>query len=59
MQIRLKDSFKGKWRKLQIKIDYAYDIPEYGTDRMGRLKPKTAGFTKLPNGTRVWKFMTM
>ena len=38
MQIRLKDTLKANGAKLQIKIDYAYDISEYGTDRTGRLK---------------------
>jgi hypothetical protein len=38
MQIRLKDTLRANGAKLQIKIDYAYDISEYGTDRTGRLK---------------------
>ncbi|MDB5031995.1 M1 family metallopeptidase [Mucilaginibacter sp.] len=37
MQIKLKDSLKANGQKLDIKIDYAFDVPEYGTDRMGRL----------------------
>ena len=37
MQIKLKDSLKAAGHKLQIKIDYAFTIPENGTDRMGRL----------------------
>jgi hypothetical protein len=36
MQIKLKDSLKATGAKLQIKIDYAFDVPQYGTDRMGR-----------------------
>jgi hypothetical protein len=40
MQIKLKDTLKASGTKLQIKIDYAYDIAEYGTDRTGRLKTK-------------------
>jgi hypothetical protein len=38
MQLRLKDTLRANGAKLQIKIDYAYDIAEYGTDRTGRLK---------------------
>lgn len=38
LQIRLKDTLKANGNKIEIKIDYAFDIPEYGTDRMGRLQ---------------------
>lgn len=40
MQIKLNDSLKASGGKLQIKIDYSFEIPEYGTDRMGRVKSK-------------------
>ena len=40
MQIKLKDSLKANGKKIDIKIDYAFDVPEYGTDRMGRLDTK-------------------
>ncbi|MCC8426298.1 M1 family metallopeptidase [Mucilaginibacter sp. UR6-11] len=40
MQIKLKDSLKANGKKINIKIDYAFDVPEYGTDRMGRLNTK-------------------
>jgi len=36
MQIKLKDTLHAGGGKLQIKIDYGFEIPEYGTDRMGR-----------------------
>ncbi|MFY0256063.1 M1 family metallopeptidase [Chitinophaga sp. 30R24] len=36
MQIRLADAMKSG-AAIQIKIDYTYTIPEYGTDRNGRL----------------------
>jgi hypothetical protein len=36
LQIKLKDTLKANGNKLEIKIDYAFDVPEYGTDRMGR-----------------------
>ncbi len=38
MQIKLKDSLKASGNKIQIKIDYSFEIPENGTDRMGRVK---------------------
>lgn len=38
MQIKLKDTLRANGTKLQVKIDYAYDVSEYGTDRTGRLK---------------------
>lgn len=37
MQIKLNDTLKPEGNKVQLKIDYAFDIPEYGTDRMGRV----------------------
>lgn len=40
MQIKLKDSLKASGNKIQIKIDYNFEIPENGTDRMGRVKTK-------------------
>ncbi|MDP4257213.1 MAG: M1 family metallopeptidase [Bacteroidota bacterium] len=36
MQIRLPEALKAGGGALQIRIDYSFDIPEYGTDRMGR-----------------------
>jgi hypothetical protein len=36
LQVRLNDTLKANGNKLQLKIEYAFDIPEYGTDRMGR-----------------------
>ncbi|MFA6082946.1 M1 family metallopeptidase [Mucilaginibacter sp.] len=40
MQIRLKDTLPANGSKIQVKIDYAYTVPEYGTDRTGRLNTK-------------------
>lgn len=37
MQVKLADALKTG-ASLQLKIDYAYTIPEYGTDRTGRLR---------------------
>jgi hypothetical protein len=36
MQIKLADTLRNAGSKLQIKIDYSFKVPEYGTDRMGR-----------------------
>jgi peptidase M1-like protein len=40
MQIRLPEALKAEGGNLQIKIDYSFTIPEYGTDRMGRQHSK-------------------
>lgn len=40
LQIRLKDTLKANGSKLSIKIEYAFTVPEYGTDRLGRLNTK-------------------
>ncbi|WP_259065728.1 M1 family metallopeptidase [Mucilaginibacter sp. X4EP1] len=36
LQIKLNDTLRAGGSKIQIKIDYAFDVPQYGTDRMGR-----------------------
>jgi len=38
MQIRLDKAMQSKGGKLTITIDYNFKIPEYGADRMGRIK---------------------
>ncbi|MGN6394107.1 MAG: M1 family metallopeptidase [Mucilaginibacter sp.] len=40
MQIRLKDTLRSGGAKIQLRIDYKFDIPQYGTDRMGRVLTK-------------------
>jgi len=40
MQIKLNDTLRSGGSKIQIKIDYAFDVPQYGTDRMGRVLTK-------------------
>ncbi|WP_198405664.1 M1 family metallopeptidase [Chitinophaga caeni] len=40
MQIRLKNALKANGGKIQISLEYSFKIPEYGTDRMGRLNTK-------------------
>ena len=40
MQVWLQDLLKSSGNKLKLKISFEFEIPEYGTDRMGRLKTK-------------------
>ncbi|HEX3384765.1 MAG TPA: M1 family peptidase, partial [Mucilaginibacter sp.] len=40
MRIDLKNALKSQGGVIQIKIEYAFDVPEYGIDRMGRVKTK-------------------
>ncbi|MBC7650526.1 MAG: M1 family peptidase, partial [Deinococcales bacterium] len=40
LQIRLADTLKANGNKISIKIAYAFTVPEYGTDRLGRLSTK-------------------
>jgi hypothetical protein len=40
MQIKLPNAIKSQGGTIQFKISYSFKIPEYGTDRMGRLKTK-------------------
>ncbi|MEO6818651.1 MAG: M1 family metallopeptidase, partial [Ginsengibacter sp.] len=40
MQVWLPQSLAAKTGTLQLKINYSFSIPEYGTDRMGRLNTK-------------------
>jgi hypothetical protein len=40
MQIKLPKAINPKGGSVSFKIDYAFTIPEYGTDRMGRLNTK-------------------
>lgn len=40
MQIILPQAMKANGDSIRIKIDYSFQIPGYGTDRMGRLKTK-------------------
>jgi hypothetical protein len=47
LQIKLKDSLRAGGNKMQIKIEYGFDIPQYGTDRMGRLFTKNGWIYEL------------
>jgi Peptidase family M1 domain len=40
MQVWLQDALKSSGGKLNVAIKFEFTVPEYGTDRMGRLKTK-------------------
>lgn len=40
MQVWLQDALKAAGNKAQLNIAFEFTVPEYGTDRMGRLKTK-------------------
>jgi len=40
MQVWLQQPLKASGNKIKINISYEFTVPEYGTDRMGRLKTK-------------------
>ncbi|MGY0408082.1 MAG: M1 family metallopeptidase, partial [Polaribacter sp.] len=40
MQIRLPKELEAKGENMEITINYSFDIPEHGKDRMGRVKTK-------------------
>jgi len=40
MQIKLANALKAQGGTIQFKISYSFLVPEYGTDRMGRLNTK-------------------
>ncbi len=40
MQIKLDDDIKAQGGAIQFKIEYSFVVPEYGTDRLGKLKTK-------------------
>jgi len=40
MQVFLSQPLKGNGDSVQLKINYSFVIPQYGTDRLGRLKTK-------------------
>ncbi|HAI76241.1 MAG TPA: peptidase M1 [Microscillaceae bacterium] len=40
MQLQLPSNLAAKGGQLQIQIDYGFKIPQYGSDRMGRLSTK-------------------
>ena len=40
MQVWLQDALKASGGKLKLNVKFEFTVPEYGTDRMGRLKSK-------------------
>jgi hypothetical protein len=40
MQLWLQDALKGTGNSVKIKMSFDFTVPEYGSDRMGRLKTK-------------------
>lgn len=40
MQVWLQDALKSSGGKIKLTIQFEFEVPEYGTDRMGRLKTK-------------------
>ncbi|MDP4261601.1 MAG: M1 family metallopeptidase [Bacteroidota bacterium] len=40
MQVWLQDALKSSGGKIKISIQFEFEVPEYGTDRMGRLNTK-------------------
>ncbi len=40
MQVWMQDALKSAGGKVKISVKFAFTVPEYGTDRMGRLKTK-------------------
>lgn len=47
MQIRLAEPMEAEGEQMQIFIDYAFKIPPYGKDRMGRVKTKNGSIYTL------------
>lgn len=47
MQIKLADAIKAQGGTIQFKIAYNFLIPEYGTDRLGRVKTKNGWISEV------------
>jgi hypothetical protein len=47
MQIKLSDAIKAQGGTIQFKITYGFTIPEYGTDRLGRLNTKNGWISEI------------
>ncbi len=47
MQIKLSDAIRANGGNIQFKIEYSFAIPEYGTDRLGRLKTKNGWINEI------------
>lgn len=47
MQVWVQDAVKSSGGKVKVNIKFEFDVPEYGTDRMGRLKTKNGWIYEL------------
>ncbi|MDR8393967.1 M1 family metallopeptidase [Aliifodinibius sp. S!AR15-10] len=47
MKLHLQEALDAKGGKIEITIDYQFQIPEYGSDRMGRLETKNGWIYQL------------
>ena len=47
MRIELDNAIKSQGGTIQFKIDFSFPIPEYGTDRLGRLKTKNGWINEV------------
>jgi hypothetical protein len=47
MQVKLANAVKAAGGKVQLRISYRFEIPDYGTDRLGRLKTKNGWITEV------------
>ena len=47
MQVWLQETLKGSGEKVKLNITYGFTVPEYGTDRMGRLKTRNGMIYEL------------
>lgn len=47
MQVKLANAVKAQGGTLQLRITYSFDIPEYGTDRLGRLQTKNGWINEV------------
>lgn len=47
MKVNLKEAMQPKGGTITIHIDYSFDIPEYGSDRMGRLDTQNGWIYEL------------
>ncbi len=47
MKVRLNDPLKKAGNKLELSMDFKYEIPKYGADRMGRLETEAGWIYQL------------
>ena len=47
MQVKLPNAIKPQGGSLQLRISYNFMIPEYGTDRLGRLKTQNGWINEI------------